>query len=474
MPDSNATAEGPTPEEVETLESAAHSLARGLQDLRRPTTCPDCLHMFPQMLTPVVLERIRSKCHEIFQACIRIVTLRRSQDEDEALRAALRDTSNKCNLKPEHKRWLPSDSDVSLVDPLHVLIEASYSLLNAALGVGSRAPIQVRKKPKRAPGHKYGMWPTRASDLHPYGAYETAEAHVYWCCELFSAQPSAYLAYVLYVYRATLLPHLLKSPLRERMIWCLVTMLNGTLRSDIGDWPGGPPPFDAPAKRDWLWLDASKAQFGSVTLASNILQAMPCGMEGDVADLHLFTKGYERILLPAIYAGIPTFSDNSHLAKIFLAWLTLELNRNAGLPETALDPCIRRLTAHLNGPAALGVISAVLLKRYRSRDCYGPKCGKGVHDTDTGKPFPRCSRCTFTQYCSRDCQTADWKAAPVPHKILCPLLQRLVKVANITQGHVAFETEFLKTGVSIEDCRPVVEWGALHGDLDTLQFADGT
>lgn len=62
------------------------------------------------------------------------------------------------------------------------------------------------------------------------------------------------------------------------------------------------------------------------------------------------------------------------------------------------------------------------------------KCHKSTEDTS--QSLQRCGRCKVAQYCSRDCQTADWSA----HKDLCVRPNYLLKFqlcpGNITNPDV--------------------------------------
>ncbi|EJD35009.1 hypothetical protein AURDEDRAFT_175918 [Auricularia subglabra TFB-10046 SS5] len=72
-----------------------------------------------------------------------------------------------------------------------------------------------------------------------------------------------------------------------------------------------------------------------------------------------------------------------------------------------------------------------LLQRPRLRDCDGPGCGKTVHEKETPGAFARCANCRLMQYCSRDCQKADWRDSGFPHKEICGMLQALYSFSTL-------------------------------------------
>ncbi|KZV98146.1 hypothetical protein EXIGLDRAFT_328574 [Exidia glandulosa HHB12029] len=157
--------------------------------------------------------------------------------------------------------------------------------------------------------------------------------------------------------------------------------------------------------------------------------------------------------------------DVHRSTQVYLARMAMELAHISGRPPSEFGPDLLRLTEHLrvlSGP--LPMLYGIAQRRFMSQDCYGPMCGKSVQ---TGTPFQRCARCKFVQYCSKECQLDDWRDAKVPHKRLCPLLQKLVTVASFPSIYADFEAKFKTTGLDVlADCIPIFHWGVLHGDVD--------
>ncbi|EJD41469.1 hypothetical protein AURDEDRAFT_169367 [Auricularia subglabra TFB-10046 SS5] len=101
-------------------------------------------------------------------------------------------------------------------------------------------------------------------------------------------------------------------------------------------------------------------------------------------------------------------------------------------PKPLLYEVARREMQRLNGPIDVAemdqLYQGMVCHIYLIRTCSAASCGKGIHETPSGKAFPLCAGCKFTQYCSKECQRADWKDASFPHKDFCPILRRLVPV----------------------------------------------
>ena len=82
---------------------------------------------------------------------------------------------------------------------------------------------------------------------------------------------------------------------------------------------------------------------------------------------------------------------------------------------------VARAQQHLQRPAEAAVsqqAGQAVVRRSQTR-CAGPKCTRKLRED--GAPLDVCVKCRRTFYCSKDCQTADWKRKG-GHKAECKAL----------------------------------------------------
>lgn len=411
--------------------------SKELQDPIGKGCCPDCLFTLSKALFdgPAIEAASQPACHDFWNACISLLTRTWTEEELAILRSTLRTSAASCPGRALSHHTFEGTNRADLDDPVHKFFHALYLCLSNNISVthGRRTALFSSSGSKRMFGNRRrGRWPLHPNDLIPHGAPQSAEMHIHWCCQLFSPVPIATFKLLVFGCRPMILPHLVKSPLRERLLWCIVQMLNADKGRDSFLWPETVPyrlPEHLPS---WLSTSSTAANV-SVDFTASLLQVFTSGPDAVMGDSDKLYRGYEAALIPAVdnaldmlQAGTITLDTSS---RDVLCHAAAHLHKN--YPRGELHP-LARLWQHMrteeNEEAPIGRLQESLKRRYYRRTCCGPSCTRGIHDTEDGKPLPLCSRCKFTQYCSKGCQMADWKRGGCSHKQLCPLLSALVPV----------------------------------------------
>ncbi|EJD34844.1 hypothetical protein AURDEDRAFT_117547 [Auricularia subglabra TFB-10046 SS5] len=234
--------------------------------------------------------------------------------------------------------------------------------------------------------------------------------------------------------RPLVFPHLLRDDLREQLIWCLVQMLNSNTGRDDYEWSDGVsrPRRPGDGHRVRIWMSYLMFHM-SISVAVGFLESILNGPDSTPDDGARFSAGFEYALLPALNNALD-LAQEAHLTTSAVLTLTswaFYVHQRMADPKPELHRATRLELERLGKAAkssdrwAWPTLQGALYKMYSVRTCYGPSCGKGLHQTLDGRPLQLCARCKFTQYCSRECQRADWKYATWPHKDFCPILRVL-------------------------------------------------
>lgn len=445
------------PKEHRAVIEQARELAAGMENYKQPTCCARCFELLltyiAQPEASAELNAVRRFCHPFWRAGMVLLTTPRNDEELSSLNQLLSSNSKRCPRAADWHNSFPRRVFGDFDNPLPMMIKLFYLLFTTAIqsGIGS----------KKRYTSKGVLWPVHPNDLVPLGPYETIVAHLTWCCRLFPYHSQAiyYLGCAMTVCRAHVLPHLFDSPLQERVLWCLTTLLDrspdsaGSVASSPWPWPGSSGPL-AP-------LDFIKSQISSYSPASLDLQSVSIfvgellwGPDFVMDDVLRLTYGYQAVLLSAVRTARRR-ADSADDA----------ITRNA---YDVLDRLAFQLELFVrmtdSGPNLASLSSQIPLLRlvddhtrlyhslrgcYRRRHCFGPTCGKAVHEAASARAFSQCSRCRFTQYCSKECQREDWKrgTAAVPHKEMCPILGAVLDVIRATYNAESFRTLCPSVGI---------------------------
>lgn len=346
-----------------------------------------------------------------------LVTTRRIDEDCAALSSLLWSNVQNCRDRALHA----SSQAASESNPLPSCFTILYVQLAQTLSSGRRSTVE--KVPRKAFNSKGILWPLQPRDLTPpMGPAQSAEAHVARCYRLLaiSAEPLFYLACALCVTREAGFPHLLVTPVRERLLWCLVNLFdpNGAGVAAF-PWPqrADIQPLELSAFQ-MTWAESLKSQ-DTMTLTA-FLGALLDGGGRTLTDVWRLTKGCEEALVLSLQAGRRRFvyvPDNWHAG--YLSVLDTFEYKLASLDDQLY--AVAKSGDSGDFEQWLYYMYESFEACYRLHQCHGPNCS----EVPVAKAFARCKGCLFTHYYSRECQRTDWRTAETPHKLSCPSLSVL-------------------------------------------------
>ncbi|EJD39439.1 hypothetical protein AURDEDRAFT_153809 [Auricularia subglabra TFB-10046 SS5] len=386
--------------------AATVTIALHLADALEPKACPVCLDRFTYRLDHDWIEhlpRLRSECHALFDACIAILTLRRTPDEISRLRLTLVRNRRQCS---SHRTFRTQN----LLQPLHVLFKATSHILQLAVKHGDRSVYHRAAKGGKSFADKKGRWPSRVEQLFPDGAQD-AVAGLLSSCEAWASEgPLEVLAVMIRIARPATVPVLAAEPSRTKLVHVILKMLD---------------PVAAGLDTSAPWLLYEKQAMKS---AAGVLEALMSGPGALPSEGTNLFSGSKPALLRAIGSATKNMDDDDRYIPVLADWCSdAASSSNIPLPprvERWLDARGEAEERDPIGERFYGLLRGCVA----SRVCAGPGCTLSILDNAGGRPFAACARCRVPRYCSRACQRADWKGdgdAPVAHRSICRVFTAL-------------------------------------------------
>lgn len=445
----------------------ADEFVRAMASLTHPTFCPLCLLKFLAeiRMSTVTWDALRKYSHPFWNACIVLVTTKRSDEDCAALNAQLGANVQICRDTAFHASREPA----SQVNPLPSCFGMLYGLLANTLNGGRRS--MVLNDPRKAFNSKGILWPSHPRDLTPLGPAASAEAHVAWCCRLLpiSSDPLFYLGCAICVAREEVLPYLLVTPVRERLLWCLVKLLDDPNGAGVAAFPWPQHADIQPVELTAFQMTHSLRYHDNANIMLFLL-AMIHGGDSTLADVWRLTKGCGDALvlsLRAIRRRLANVPDSHRSA--YLSVLDTFESRLASVEDQLSD-----VIASGSPDQSSRYMQEILFACYRRRQCHGPGCA----EVPVAKAFARCKNCLFTHYCSRECQRADWKTGQTPHKLLCQILAAVTPAYSEGSHNCDVKEAYASavTAASDESIEALIPWALAkvgqtehqpHVDIDT-------
>ncbi|KZV82577.1 hypothetical protein EXIGLDRAFT_778413 [Exidia glandulosa HHB12029] len=319
--------------------------------------------------------------------------------------------------------------------PFDTLFDLCCRLLTRCLVPPSRrqrntptSPSKIPKKPFRS-----GSWPSTFEQLFPRGVEQTVSHFVQLTCVIQSG-PIALLAAMLQRCRQPVFEEIMHPRhnclLLRRVIAALgeAAELASAALSAHNQSTGSPNASRTPTSDRAVLKEIAKYDDFAV-----LLRAISSGVDYEVHDLDRFAFCYEARLYRSVV---------SVLEKLYnpFAW-DYDLPNVAIFLYSSLDAAdrldppmfIRRAvfegSKRMEDPyIRVACNLPIVLQR---RACFGPRCGKQVHENPSGKAFAKCARCRAIQYCSKECQRNDWTLKNgQPHKIICDILSEVLTIVS--------------------------------------------
>ncbi|EJD39496.1 hypothetical protein AURDEDRAFT_128267 [Auricularia subglabra TFB-10046 SS5] len=405
-----------SPMSYATAKSMADKVSLELADTSNPTICPICLCDFAESVSGEFaqhLPRLRVECHMLWDACVSTITLQRTADEIERLRARLATNYKSCPRRNGHHSLCPVDSPTYL----HFLLESVSHIVKCALHLGARNAAQRAALATKSFADKQGRWPARVEQLFPRGAQSAVDALLDYCELYVSAGPIDVVSSLLVMARPVVLPLLAEDATRARLIDVICKMLD-------------PVAAGLTSRAPWLKRDGA-----AMERATTFLSHLATGPGALPRDETQFTAGHEAALLAAVTPVVQRLPETHPLFSWLAAWCANLSSRTATAPPPRVARWAARQDAlrrrHHGETKYAHVVRDIVLQALARRVCAGPGCAAAVLQAADGKPFPVCGRCRVPRYCSRACQRRDWRGegAPgerlVPHRQSCGVLAKI-------------------------------------------------
>lgn len=89
------------------------------------------------------------------------------------------------------------------------------------------------------------------------------------------------------------------------------------------------------------------------------------------------------------------------------------------------------------------------------RQCYSSVC---TRSRGAQTKLLKCSKCRLAQYCSRECQKADWRCETHPHKEICDMLQELFVFTTLDASGETFSAACVEHEFPLERVDRLIAW----------------
>ncbi|EJD37156.1 hypothetical protein AURDEDRAFT_173790 [Auricularia subglabra TFB-10046 SS5] len=407
-------------------------------DPLNPTCCPWCFNLFIAaiMNNPEALFALKRHAHDLWITCINLIVLYAENDVPR-LRRRLTENQRNCSERSESHKYRFAGG---LTDSFDIFIDGMLEFVRVGMTAGQN-PVFSDARDEQSFHRRNGIWPKDLKALFPLGVGKTVEALVHWCCVPMSLSPIMLFEIYLMTARPVIMPKLLESPCRERLVWAC---LQGLTPGPSVPW-SGPPPFTRP--RGLAVPLALRRDGEMVETAVSILNAIRADFGAKTSDATRFLAGYESLVLSALERLAPVTGPTKEAVVSYKCLLRTTLGRDN-------DECPGGLLPRSHA------VHDFLERCMANRACAAPGCDEAeLSETHGVRRFLSCELCRIVRYCSKACQRADWKHGAPRHKDVCPLMTSLrQRRVIIGAGHEAFDEDLAERGYDPKDIDILYEW----------------
>lgn len=449
----------------------AEAFAAGLAQPLSPRICPFCFALFINTLVPKSHEArlVVTKCHVFFDALMAFICLDWTRDRRETVTSILAYTAvscNKCKPRGQPRCDVPGVPDIFNAAGFVDLFALVYQVTCGCVHSGVADHIDSGK----GFGSKRGRWPTSAEQLFPYGPERSMRSLVSQLGTFSFAE--SVVTDLVSLHRPLAFPSILLSPTRALFMNYIITRLSACPAAINADLAKLRQPV-LPAVRDAI----VQRHLAACYYTAMLLYAVAVGPDHHIDEQTFLYSRREQELFAALDAVCLLTHARRKNELYWLELLTTHLwyRMTEAQRDAAGYPCPppyareieRTEQIHANPYRALRLYLPEGL-RVPARACDGPGCVKTVHDKAAPGAFARCGRCRAVQYCSRECQRADWKRARFPHREICGMLQALLAFVALDFAVTADEFVALctKHAFPIEYVDKLICW-ATNGEVVT-------
>lgn len=445
----------------------ANSLASGMHPPFSPTFCPGCFVVFTDNITfdsDATLQLLQTKSHSFWDKLIAFVCADWTPVLHASVARLLLHSFVHCHRCIPRRTRVTREALDDFLDPVmdHACMTLQICLVSR---IGGQAKGFYSKR---------GRWPKSADQLFPYGPERTMKSLV----DQMSLHPLAVtvITGLVSVHRPLAFPVLIQEETRGRFISAVVDRLAAAAAAAEAD-SARIGPTIIPAVKDAL----AHRNLNSCSHILFMLRAVEVGVDSKDSDRLRLTHGREVDLLKPLDALLSLFSDIRSVDQYVVElanrlWHTSSRARRREKLEERRGPLPSYVTWRNSQDEMVfrdpyrALRYYLRMKTWR-RGCNLVECEKQVHDRATPALFSRCAKCRVVQYCSRDCQKADWTHVWIPHRDICDMLQELSTFARVEMDSVEFADACRAHCFPLKRVDSLIEW-ATNGRVNH-DYANG-
>ncbi|KZV98317.1 hypothetical protein EXIGLDRAFT_763623 [Exidia glandulosa HHB12029] len=413
------------------LERQARAFAAQIQPLLDydHAFCPACFVAFAKQIDFAAHEHLGAKCPEFYDALMVFVTTEPILDRELRITQSTYLLTHEVMLCPTCSSQMTPDDRINLVVPTdQFTYDRMYNnccnVLASCLAAVDPSTCYLPKRIQKRP-FKAGHWPSTPDQLFPLGPERTIDHLVH------SAQhrgPANLLSAMLQRHRPRVFEEITKPKNHAFLLRVTIdafeaaARLAATTLSTYNQSMDRPSAAPTPAS-DEAVIKAVKRYDPFTTLLAIIL----AGVDSQPRELARFAFRYEDGLYRAIVSVLTHLSDveewHPALLEVAIAlYQKLDVAHRRDPPPFIRAGVEENLKAQEDVYLLLGGAFPLLFRR---RACTRPACGEQPHTRPGNTAFAKCASCKAVQYCSRECQRADWREE---HRDICDILKEVFTI----------------------------------------------
>ncbi|KZV98315.1 hypothetical protein EXIGLDRAFT_832250 [Exidia glandulosa HHB12029] len=392
--------------------------------------CPTCFMAFAEQLDFAAREHLGMKCPEFYDTLMAFVTTEHILDMDLRIAQSTYLLSHqimkcvKCSAQPtsndEINYFIPVDDM-----PFDKIYNTCCYILASCLAPPDPSTGQLPKRIQKWP-FKAGHWPSTPDQLFPLGPERTIDHLVH---SAYHRGAVNLLSAMLQRHRPRVFEEITKVENNDFLLRATIRGFEAAARlaaatlSTHNESIGRPSAAPTPAS-DEAVVEALEIYDPFTTLLVTIL----AGVDSQPHELARFAFCYDHVLYRAVVSVLAHVSDaekcNPPLAKVAIAlYQKLDVVHRRDPPPPFIRVEVEEdLKAQVDVYRLLGGVLPLFFLR---RACTWPACGKQPHTRTGSTAFAKCASCRAVQYCSRDCQRADWREE---HREICDILKEVFTI----------------------------------------------
>ena len=417
-----------------------------LADPRQPLHCTKFLHgclmaLNRKELGLANLQILRTQHHEVYNACVALLTVPRPcgdfNDETWGLRKDIKEGFEKCrcDTKDTFVQQIHAVSDSTrrikgVPCPCSELGYLLFVVINNALQPAKDENIHNNAVKATQAGEQV-LWPTKPHELFPYGAKESMEALILWLGITPEAISLGTIGCMLAICKQQILPYIVGSEILADKLADITEILRMAWMTQQQV------PESTKLTPTSCLVDLGRIAFFCHILVDLCNETELKQFAGQSVENLLHMGDTVLKWLPELQKSLQSLSatethDIEYIRTYYIA-LCSRVHRYFDVPfdSTKFHPLI--VSHSLQRLTQQGDPLMMAFEGFRrladNQRCYAPGCSETF--SSAGRRFHKCARCNLIPYCSKPCQTRAWKHPTVPHRSICKKLGSLVELTPL-------------------------------------------